>query len=1022
MSLDLGELVARITVDGEKATADLSAFTRELAAVSQTRVPAVELDADTSGALASLSELTSRLTGIPNPDVEVAADTASALADLSRLEADLRALPDGDAAVDADVAAALADLARLEAQVRSLPDGDLDVDADTSGARGALDDLNRDAAAGGAAAGDEAGDGLAAGVIAAIATIPVAGAVVGIGVAIGKSLLDGLQNEVREDRLAAATGLDAASVRVIAAAAGEAYANNFGESIEANLGTARAAIEGGLLDPEATGRDTQVVIEQLSGVADILGVDVAEAARAAGVLIRTGLADNASDAFDIIVAGSQAGLNVSGDLLEVLTEYSTQFRKLGLDGPTALGLIQQGLQGGARDADLVADALKEFSIRAIDGSALTSESFRLAGVDADEFAVRITEGGASASSALDDTLKRVLAIEDPVKRNTAGVGLFGTQWEDLGAAVNGLDVSSASASFRDLDGAASGAIATLGDNEAGEIASAFRNIEVAADGIKGALAAAFGDQISGFADTVRENREGVVSFLLDLANGGFDMARALVEASASGVEAFGDLGASTEPVLDAIASVVEGAADVAYAMGNRGLSAELRAAANGIRLTADDLGGLDESSAKAADALRTNLITNGLDPMQEKLNEVGIDQQTQAKFSDATVKLANSVAEIGLAADGSALQMFAFEDGSLQATDAGRRLDAQLRTATEALDAQVVAGQEAGRSVADLSADYGANREALLRSIEAMGFSRKQAEKLADSYGAVPGDVRTEFLTPGSPRAADEAARVRKGVRDIPGTARTDYSTPGSGSARDAADTVANYVERVPGRASTSYFTPGSGDARDAANTVRNYVDQVPGRASTSYFAPGSSDTRRAADAVRGAVNNIPGSASTSIVLKGAQAAISALQATSREVRALDGSTATYYVRSEVQGSARTGNGVTNARAEGGPVWPGEPFLVGEEGPELVTFAGEGNVVPADETAAILARGMSNVAAVAVGGGAGGGVLRLADADITRLVWGLADVMAQRPAILDGPGMSAALTRQQAATMSGQGR
>lgn len=40
-----------------------------------------------------------------------------------------------------------------------------------------------------------------------------------------------------------------------------------------------------------------------------------------------------------------------------------------------------------------------------------------------------------------------------------------------------------------------------------------------------------------------------------------------------------------------------------------------------------------------------------------------------------------------------------------------------------------------------------------------------------------------------------------------------------------------------------------------------------------------------------------------------------------------------------------------NRRAEGGPVQPGEPYWVGEEGPEIVTFDQVGEVIPTDEIA-----------------------------------------------------------------------
>jgi len=44
----------------------------------------------------------------------------------------------------------------------------------------------------------------------------------------------------------------------------------------------------------------------------------------------------------------------------------------------------------------------------------------------------------------------------------------------------------------------------------------------------------------------------------------------------------------------------------------------------------------------------------------------------------------------------------------------------------------------------------------------------------------------------------------------------------------------------------------------------------------------------------------------------------------------------------------------TNARAAGGPVAAYEPYLVGEEGPEMVVPTIAGNVVPADMTARLL--------------------------------------------------------------------
>lgn len=74
------------------------------------------------------------------------------------------------------------------------------------------------------------------------------------------------------------------------------------------------------------------------------------------------------------------------------------------------------------------------------------------------------------------------------------------------------------------------------------------------------------------------------------------------------------------------------------------------------------------------------------------------------------------------------------------------------------------------------------------------------------------------------------------------------------------------------------------------------------------------------------------------------------------------------------------GAGQQPTRAEGGPVWPGQTFLVGEEGPELVRFGGHGTVIPADETARITAGASQHRQSAGAGAGAALDYERLATA------------------------------------------
>jgi len=68
-------------------------------------------------------------------------------------------------------------------------------------------------------------------------------------------------------------------------------------------------------------------------------------------------------------------------------------------------------------------------------------------------------------------------------------------------------------------------------------------------------------------------------------------------------------------------------------------------------------------------------------------------------------------------------------------------------------------------------------------------------------------------------------------------------------------------------------------------------------------------------------------------------------------------------------GFSTGGNAAFSQRASGGPVKPGQPYLVGEQGPELVTFGENGTVHTASDTAAM----MSGASGGSMGGAAAGG-------------------------------------------------
>lgn len=666
--------------------------------------------------------------------VQVQGDGSSALREIDAVEAAATSIPDGEVRVDADTAAASSDLQGIGSEAKSLPDGEIQVTADTSAAEREMDGLAGKADK----EGGEGGKAFLGGFLGGLAATPIVGAITGLASDIGSMFSDALQIEVRSDRLMAMTGLDEATTARLGRAAAEAYAGNFGESLDANFATARQAVQTGLLDPNKTQAEAQRVIQSLSGVADIMEEDVAPVSRATAQLLRTGLAKSADEAFDIIIKGQQAGLNVSEDWLDTINEYSTQWRKLGIDGPQAVGLLSQAVKAGARDTDVAADALKEFSIRAIDGSESTKAGFEAIGLSAQDMAAKISEGGPQAAEALDLTLDKLRAIEDPTARAAAAVQLFGTQAEDMGDALYAMDLSSATGQLGDFAGAAQRAIDTIGDNAAGDIDSAKRNIEVAAQGIQGALAAAFNPQIEDFANFVSENREQVMQFLLDLANGAFDFARSFVEGIATATEAVGDFVSSVAPaMIDAIEGIVSA---LDWLPGDQHAD-EFRAWAESAK---ESLANFDEGTNTTADNIRENLITNGIDPAQQRLNDFAMPLVTQAALHDALTATANDVAAVGVASDGSALQVNNLSGSIDLGTESGRQLDAQIRQVVDSMYAQGDASIAAGEDAGTLTANLQGTRDELVNTLQQLGFNTEEANALADAYGAIPGSVVTE--------------------------------------------------------------------------------------------------------------------------------------------------------------------------------------------------------------------------------------------------------------------------------------
>lgn len=304
--------------------------------------------------------------------------------------------------------------------------------------------------------------------------LAAAGAAAGAAMAYG--VARNLDIEEGRAKLAAQMGLSAEDAQRLGAVAGRVYASNWGDNLT-EVNDAIRAVGSNLGDvTQMSNAELQKLTTSALALSKTFNVDVNQAAEAAGKMVTNGLAKNSTEAFDIITTGFQSGLDRSGDFLETLNEYSPQFSKLGIDGKMALGVLSAAMKNGVRDTDVISDAFKEFSIRAIDGSATTADAYETLGFSAEKTAATIAKGGPAAAQMTDKVITELNKIKDPLERDRVGVELFGTQWEDtLSVALPSMTGFSDAAV--DVEGATQRMADTAGGTAKGKIESFKRGID-----------------------------------------------------------------------------------------------------------------------------------------------------------------------------------------------------------------------------------------------------------------------------------------------------------------------------------------------------------------------------------------------------------------------------------------------------------------------------------------------------------------------------------------------------------------
>jgi len=206
------------------------------------------------------------------------------------------------------------------------------------------------------------------------------------------------------------------------------YRDNMGEDY-ADLGKSISTVA--QISGE-TGKNLEGLTHNALLLRDTFDFDVTESVRSAKMMMdQFGISGD--EAYNLIAQGAQYGLNKNGDLLDTLNEYGTHFKQMGFSSTEMMNMLVNGAQSGTFSVDKLGDAIKEFGIRSKDGSDGTKQAFKDLGLDANRLTKDFAAGGAKGKAAFQEVTAALGTMQDPVKQNAAGVALFGTMWEDLGA-------------------------------------------------------------------------------------------------------------------------------------------------------------------------------------------------------------------------------------------------------------------------------------------------------------------------------------------------------------------------------------------------------------------------------------------------------------------------------------------------------------------------------------------------------------------------------------------------------------
>jgi hypothetical protein len=269
----------------------------------------------------------------------------------------------------------------------------------------------------------------------------------------------GSQFEAAEEKMRAALGLTAEEAERMGNVMENVYGSGLAESAEQAADVMIQAFHNiGNVGDEELGKVSQAAL-RISGV---FGEDTEKTLNAVGTLMKE-FGMSSQEALDFVSAGFQKGLNTSGDFLDSVTEYATQFSTAGSTAGQFFSVMETGLSGGVLGTDKAADALAEFRKKLAqisDSGSNFSIALTNIGMNSEEMNAKLKSGSVTATEAFQQVITQLNKVDDANVKTALGAEIIGTQYEDLAKRAGNIDITKTS--MENL----AGATATLkGENE-----------------------------------------------------------------------------------------------------------------------------------------------------------------------------------------------------------------------------------------------------------------------------------------------------------------------------------------------------------------------------------------------------------------------------------------------------------------------------------------------------------------------------------------------------------------------------